>query len=257
LRFATASSCDEQARPLERRSLVKVDRDRFLVLTAALATAIAPGCGTTNPPEEPAAPPPALPPAVVTVAPLPPPAAPPMVVAPAPPPPVAAAAPSRDVAVEPPDPYKGTPVTAQACDPALNRVGTPPSCKLAPPGPTCESFSDTKQECPTLTTLLKPRVAAAAIECLRRRSGTSAICEFNVTSICAYEALGRACHDPSAVAACDKVMARCGAGPRGNYNKMSRESCEAGVSGVADGKRAKFISCITETCRFETCLTYL
>ncbi len=121
------------------------------------------------------------------------------------------------------------------------------------PGPTCESFADTKTECPTLQKLLKPRVASAGpAECLRRRSGTKAICEFNVTSICAYEALGSACLDPALIGACDGVMKRCG-GAKGNYNKMSRESCEAGVSGIADSKRKKFISCISESCRFETC----
>jgi hypothetical protein len=143
-----------------------------------------------------------------------------------------------------------------ACDPALNREGHPPSCAIKAPGPSCESFHDTVKECPTLNQLLKPRVAAAAIECLRRKSKTREICEFNVSSICAYEALGSACLDPSAKRACDKVLARCGA-PQGNYNKMSRESCEAGVSGIADAKRQKFISCISESCRFETCLTFL
>lgn len=51
-------------------------------------------------------------------------------------------------------------------------------------------------------------------------------------------------------------MAECPT-PRDRYDEMSHESCEAGVSGIADAKKKKFIACITESCRFETCLTYL
>jgi hypothetical protein len=224
---------------------MKIDRDRFLVLAATMAggVTLAPGCISAQSSrtlvvvetEEAPAPTRGEPSATTTTT-----AA-----------PIAAA---TDAGAQTPDPYKGTPVMAQSCNPALNNVGTAPSCNLKAPGPTCESFSDTKQECPTLTKKLKPRVAAAAIECLKRKSGTQEICEFNVTGICAYEALGSACLDPTAKAVCNKVVAKCGAGPRDAYNKMSRESCEAGVSGVADAKRAKFISCITEFCRFEGCI---
>ncbi len=163
---------------------------------------------------------------------------------------------TTDAGKSSPDPYKGTPISAQSCNPALNRVGAPKACALKAPGPSCESFSDTKKECPTLNGLLKPRVAAAAIDCMNRRSGTKDICEFNVSSICAYEALESACLEPSAKAVCNKVMSRCG-GPKGRYNKMTQAACEAGVSGISDAKRAKFISCISEFCRFEVCLTTL
>ncbi|MBX3230612.1 MAG: hypothetical protein KIT84_00230 [Labilithrix sp.] len=231
---------------------MKVDRERFLLLAAALATGVcAPACGTSPayPPPEPPPPPPQEP---LVVAPV------------APPLPVAyAATPEPRDAPEPPEPvattsappnlYEGTPVKGQTCDPTQNKVGAAPACKLAPPpGPACESINDTKKECPTLNTLLKPRVAQAAIECLKRRSGTKDICEFNVSSICAYEALGQACIEPYAKQACDGVMKACGGAA-----KMARDSCEAGVSGIADARRKKFISCITEFCRFETCLTYL
>lgn len=239
---------------------MKVERERFLVLVATIGAGVSllpTACSTgNNPPSAPTEPvyvPPAPsatwnqtaygPPLPTLSAPVDPPPAPP---------------PSNDVhaSTKPPNPYDGTPVTAQSCDPALNRVGSPGNCAISGPGPTCESIADTKRECPTLNALLKPRVAEAANACLRRKSGTREICEFNVTSICAYEALGSACRDPSAKAVCDKVLARCGA-PQGNYNKMTRESCEAGVSGIADAKKSKFVSCISELCRFETCLTYL
>lgn len=239
---------------------MKVDRERFLLLAAAIATGVcaAPACGTSPaaPPNEPAPDPrPTAEPLVI----------PPIASARSMPVATASAAPSSEPPPEPapvatgsPDPYKGTPVKAQACDPTQNKIGTSPPCVISGPGPTCESLNDTRKECSSLNALLKPRVAQAAIECLRRRSGTKEICEFNVTSICAYEALGSACLEPSAKVACDGVMKSCGVGAgKSNYNKMSRDSCEAGVSGIADGKRKKFISCITEMCRFETCLTYL
>lgn len=268
---------------MRHHSAMRIDRERFLFVAAALATGatLTPACGSsqTPPPEEPRAaapegqrPPPAQ---SVVIPPAPPAsAAPPVVIAPPPapeaPPPTAppSTASGRDIfgerpqpaqagAGKPPNPYDGTPVTAQSCSPSLNATGPIPKCAIkAPPGPTCESIGDTKSECPTLATLFKPRVAAAAIECLNKRSGTKDICEFNVSSICAYEALGSACKDPAVTPLCDKVLARCGTG-KGRYNKMSRESCEAGVSGVADSKRARFVACITESCRFETCLTYM
>jgi hypothetical protein len=250
---------------------MKINREHFLVLASALATGVCafPGCTTpSTPPEEPR-------PrtdnngqaqrVTIPIQPLAPPTprSSPKSDQPAEPkssPAVVETPPSPSAAVtKSPNPYDGTPVTAQSCDVALNRQGTAPACTLTAPGPTCESFGDTKKECPTLNQLLKPRVAAAAIECLRRKSGTQEICEFNITSICAYEALGAACLDPTAKVACDGVMAKCGgtSAPRGRYNKMTRESCEAGVSGIADAKRKKFVSCISESCRFETCLAYL
>lgn len=259
---------------------MKIDRDRFLLLTAALATGVgvAQGCNNAQspPPEDPSMraagdgtnqPIPGAETVVIPatmgsaqaspVASYPPPPPPP-----APDPEATAAAaptavPTAVATAKSPNPYDGTPVTAQSCRPTLNAVGSPARCELSAPGPSCESFDDTTKECPTLKGLLKPRVAEAAVACLRRKSGTREICEFNVTSICAYEALGSACLDPAAKTACDAVMARCGSGPRGRYSKMSRESCEAGVSGIADSKRRKFISCISESCRFETCLAYL
>lgn len=241
---------------------MKVDRERFLVLVAAVGAGVSllpAACGSSAPPSAPIEPVNVPPASSAAWTSMPtyaaPPASPTSHTEPEPAPDAAAPAPPM-VAAKAPNPYDGTPVTAQACDPALNKVGAPGSCALSAPGPTCESFHDTKKECPTLNTLLKPRVAEAANACLRRKSGTKEICEFNVTSICAYEALGSACKDPSAKAVCDKVIARCGP-PRGHYHKMSRESCEAGVSGIADAKKSKFISCITESCRFETCLTYL
>lgn len=225
--------------------MFSIDRERFLVLTAALAASI-PACATTSPaptgpaPEPLVIPPLAAPSATASASS----SVPSRKPAPAPP-----AEPAANGA---PDPYAGTPVTAMPCDPAENTVGIIPACALKAPGPTCESIDDTKAECPTLTRLLKPRVAAAAIACLNRRSGTKDICEFNVSSICAYEAFGSACLDPSSVAPCKRVMTRCGTG-----GKMSLSSCEAAFSGIVDAKRTRFLSCITESCRFETCLTYL
>jgi hypothetical protein len=238
---------------------VKIDRDRFLVLTASIASVVV-GCATEAPPQPiAAAPPPPLPPPAPTVIYVMVPAAPMAIPTPsAPQTPQTAQTPPASPVTTPPDPYKGTPIHGQTCDPALNMKGKAPVCAVRPPpGPTCESLGDTRAECPTLTGLFKPRIAQAAIECLNRRSGTKDICEFNVSSICAYEALQSACIEPYAKAACTKVMARCGPQPKSHYNKMTQDACEAGVSGVADAKRARFLSCISESCRFETCLTYM
>src|SRR5690349_9838993 len=135
-----------------------------------MGVALAPaGCATEAPPQA-AAPPPQPPPAPTIIYVLVPaaPSAMPNGTSSAIPTP-----PAPTPVAQSPDPYKGTPIHAQSCDPGLNAKGAVPACAVRPPpGPTCESIHDTQAECPTLTKLLKPRVAQAAIECLNRRSGT-------------------------------------------------------------------------------------
>lgn len=154
------------------------------------------------------------------------------------------------------DPSK---VHAQKCagGAADNLKGSPGSCAaLKPPGPSCESFSDTKQQCDATKSWLKPRVAEKAVQCHLAKTGTTNVCKFNLVTECFIESLASACVDPAAQATCKNVMNRCGA-PKDRYTKLTEDSCVAAVSAVNDTYRSKFVSCITEFCRFETCAYHL
>lgn len=154
-----------------------------------------------------------------------------------------------------PPPPRGPRVKAQACPPADNLKGHVASCAtLVPPGPTCESFSDTRSQCGAIRSILKPRVAEKAVACHLAKSGTPAICQFNLVTDCATEALRSVCLEPAAVATCRGVMNKC-SGDR--WSRLDEDSCAAAVSAIADTHRAAFVSCITESCRFEPCFYHL
>jgi hypothetical protein len=132
--------------------------------------------------------------------------------------------------------------------------GAPSACALKSPGPTCESFMDTKSQCDATRSWLKPRIAEKAVQCHLAKSGTPAICKFNLVTDCVTEALSSACIDPAAVTTCKQVMNKCGTNKHG---KLTDDACAAAVSAVSDAQRTKFVSCITEFCRFETCFYHL
>lgn len=140
----------------------------------------------------------------------------------------------------------------RSCPAADNMKGNPGSCaNLKAPGPTCESFNDTKAQCNNLRTMFKPRVAEKIVECHQRRSQTVNICKFNLANDCVIEALPETCIDPGAASTCKPVMQKCGTT---RWGKMSAESCAAAVSAISDAQKTKFVSCITEFCRLETCV---
>src|SRR5689334_18159681 len=118
-----------------------------------MGVALAPaGCATEAPPQAPVAqppPPPAPAPTIIYVlvpaAPMPSPSA---SAAPAPTPaPTPPLPPQPQPVAQSADPYKGTPIHGQSCDPGLNAKGSVPACSVRPPGPTCESIHDTQAEC--------------------------------------------------------------------------------------------------------------
>jgi hypothetical protein len=146
-------------------------------------------------------------------------------------------------------------VHGQPCPPADNMRGNPGSCALLrPPGPTCESFADTKEQCTELRALLKPRLAERAVRCHTEKSGTPAICKFNLASDCAAAAIASACVDPAASATCTGVMSACGGHA---WSRMTADACIAAVSSVQTAYRSRFVACMTELCSFETCFYHL
>lgn len=226
---------------------MQIDRAAFLVLTAALSAScrppavapevveVAPG---VTPPPEPSAPPPAS-------------------TSPAP----AVAVPDDDGEV----PYETWPGTAvvplaktirgKRCDPSENARGAPPACALAaPPGPACESFSDTRRECPRLGRSLVPRVAEAAVRCLTHKSGTTDICLFNVGAACTIAALDEVCVDdsPAIEQACVKVMDEC-AEMEPKFRHMNLHACKAALSAIVPSRHPAFLHCAAESCDLVAC----
>ncbi|HQY60038.1 MAG: hypothetical protein IPF92_25270 [Myxococcales bacterium] len=239
---------------------MQVDRASFLALTAALFAA----CGPTAPPVAADS---------VTVPELPPPP-----VAPVAPVALDAGVPERPVAPEPPQPQPAsaasdtgdeapyepgsgaTPPLAsslhpQACATAGNAVGAWPGCALSrPPGPTCESYRDTLNECQRFKRWLTPRAAAHAAACLQAKSGKAELCEFNAAMACAAESFGVACLDPTPAIdrECRDVADRCARVPR-RYRHMTFDACRAALSAIVPARRRAFVHCAAESCALVQC----
>jgi hypothetical protein len=127
-----------------------------------------------------------------------------------------------------------------------NSEGDPAECALRAPGPQCESFKDTKKECPVVRSLLKPRVAERFMSCLNAKSGTQAICEFTAASTCMPQALAAACIEPWTEAPCSRAMKRCDA--RGKGHELNVRDCQALLSGTVKSQHQRLISSVTEFC---------
>jgi len=224
-----------------------VDRAKFLVLTAAIATA----CGARR--SEPAqvatsgpdfdttqggspGPAPASAPLIATGEPVPPPSR--ETVAPAP---TVESAP-----VEPPPPVLAVPDEpvdariAEICD------------GLSAPGPTCESFATTVESCRRYGRVMETRAAEAAARCLAKRSNSARICEMDVDSRCAAEGLKRATPAPGAQQSCTNIVALCGRnGPR--RGDLTQASCRSALSGYKLSVQRSLVACITEFCEVSFC----
>jgi hypothetical protein len=214
---------------------MQIDRARFLLLTASLAGG---GC-SSNPPSDPVAPPtPTETGPEVTV---------PETSTPS----LTVAAPETTASAEPtttsaPQP---SPIASGPCD---NDTGTVAACSLkAPPGPFCESFSDSREACKSFRTGLRGAVAAKAVDCLNAASGKQEICDWQTQEKCGMEAIRTACIQPSTFNQCSPVVSAC-AGQQ--WNKLTIEDCQRLLSSVKDGKRKAMITCMTEGCSIDSCM---
>jgi hypothetical protein len=136
------------------------------------------------------------------------------------------------------------------CD---NAAGNPSACAaLKAPGPTCEGFADTKEQCGKMRGGFKARVAEKAVACFLTASATRAICGADKPTKCALLALQSACIEPATEAKCRAVLAACGRGRRGSA--LTMDLCQAALSGVTDRNRAKLGACMAEGCDVTGCL---
>ena len=229
-----------------------VDRTKFLVLTSALLASCK---GETQTHENGPIVIPTQPPATASIARDPEP--PPQAVMDAGPKEAPVAAEEDE---EPYEPWPGTAtvplaktVKGQSCEVAENAKGTV-ACTLRPPGPTCESFSETKGECARLRSWLVPRVAEKASKCLNAKSGKQDICSFNIGAACIIQAFDDVCLDPSPKidTSCKRVMSKCSAVER-QYRHINFGACKAALSAVVPARHGKFITCAQESCDLVPC----
>jgi len=146
----------------------------------------------------------------------------------------------------------GTP----SCPDSDNMIGNPGSCgALKAPGPQCESFADTKSECGHLAKGLKPRPAQKAVDCFLSKSGTKAVCNFQLPEDCAMDAIADACIDPSVGPSCDSIMSNCTPHGRGRHGSggLSRDTCMRALSAVTSRNRSAVMSCVAESCNLSGC----
>jgi hypothetical protein len=164
---------------------------------------------------------------------------------------------------QPYEPWPGTAnppmaktVHAQKCDVAENAKGKAVACALKPmPGPSCESFGETKADCPKLSRWLVPKVAEKAASCLNAKSGKKDICLFNVGPSCVIESLSSVCSnpDPKIDASCERVMKRCKS-TEGKHRHMTLDACKAALSAIVPASQGKFTTCAAESCDLIPCM---
>ena len=136
------------------------------------------------------------------------------------------------------------PLADQSCS---NADGAPPQCSLRAPGPQCESFADTKKECPVVRGLLDARVAEAFVRCLNRKSGTQAICDFESASSCFADAMRVACIEPDTEPTCRKLVRECDDKIRGQH-ELTTESCQRLLSATSKSQHRRLVTSMSESC---------
>jgi hypothetical protein len=106
----------------------------------------------------------------------------------------------------------------------------------SPPGPTCESFEDTKLECEGFPDVLEEKAAKAAVRCMVARSGSRGICRYDVVEQCFMAGIRTA--RPSSVSRkeCREVLQRCSGRPRSD---LSMSTCQRAVSAVREERRSE------------------
>ncbi|MDC3955824.1 hypothetical protein [Polyangium jinanense] len=119
---------------------------------------------------------------------------------------------------------------------------------LRAPGPQCESFIDTRDMCGKLAHGLKPRVAEKVVDCLLAKSGKQSLCTFDIANQCGMSAVRKAsCIEPSTQSACAPAVKSCG-------GRLAMKDCQALLSSVNRKNRENMLACVTEGCSIDYCM---
>ena len=141
----------------------------------------------------------------------------------------------------------------ESCD--ADDVGSPKSCNTLapPPGPHCESFGH--YSCEQIASLVKPRIAEQAVDCVLAASGTREVCGRGLENRCLEEAVMTSCVDARAREACGTIVPDCHDGPSAEGLRMTVERCEHALSAALPDNRSSLERCLSRSCSLR-CLWY-
>ena len=122
-----------------------------------------------------------------------------------------------------------------------------------PPGPHCESFIDTKNDCTALIDGLEADAAERAVNCLASRSKTESICRFDALQDCFIIGTSASMPEPRLSKECSAVVKNC-AGNRWARGDLTMETCGSVMAAVKDHLEADMIGCMAEGCGLGSCV---
>ena len=145
--------------------------------------------------------------------------------------------------------------------PEENAVSAAPSMSLQqmcdqlepPPGPHCESFVDTKNDCSALIAGLEPDAAEKAVHCLSSRSKSEAICRYEAIQECFLIGTSTTMAEPRLQSQCAQVVKQC-SGYRWARGDLTMETCGSVMAAVKDSLEGEMISCMREGCGLGHCV---
>ncbi len=123
-----------------------------------------------------------------------------------------------------------------------------------PPGPHCESFHSTMEECEIYGRALQPAAAERAVDCLAAKSGRQDICTYDAAGQCFVVGTLAIHPEPDATAPCQTVLNHCGGGSMHSAQDLNAMTCRTALSAVKTDRRDVLISCMNESCTVGGCL---
>jgi hypothetical protein len=145
---------------------------------------------------------------------------------------------------------------APVCD---DSVGSPEDCPAVGPSDEGVCSNIAAKRCAEFKSAFKPKVAQAAVSCLRRLKGNEP-CDPARVNLCGHSALMAACPDPTpapaangatvdavgspVASACSDILKSCGNQPLG----ATLADCRQTLSGMTEFGRASMIECMTTHC---------
>jgi hypothetical protein len=141
-----------------------------------------------------------------------------------------------------------------ACD---DNTGSPEGCPAI--GPSDEGVCNlAAKRCAEFKIAFKPKVAQAAVACLKRLKGNE-LCDAARVNGCGHSALMAACPDPVpfaaandtppapslVAAACENILKSCS----GESLSPTLSDCRQTLSGMTDTGRSSMMSCVSAHCR--------
>lgn len=128
----------------------------------------------------------------------------------------------------------------KTCDDSVGEADECPPIGLPMEEGGCGALANTR--CNDFKKTMKPRVAAAAVACLKKLKG-GAQCDPKRIELCAHNALMNACDDSTAQSvtqSCDAIAATC--------SGISKQECTRAMSGLRETGREAMLDCAKKHC---------